>query len=327
MAVWPCLQRTSQWQRHGRYLAASNRHPAKMLPALARRAIETYSDPGDLIADPMCGIGTTLVEAIHAGRPAVGVEIEPRWARLAAANVAHARDAGAPATAEVICGDARELSRLLTRRPVGLLLTSPPYGDATLGDPRAGRGSARARACEGRRLTAADRERSRRVSRACRYGQARGSLARLPYGSDLPLTAPPRSAGAAASYLTAMSEVYEACAKVIKPGGFLIVVTKNMRHRGRLRDLAADTIRCCQQAGLTYWQHVIALHARLLAGQLGVRPSFWQTQHQRRALAQGQRSCLNCHEDVLVFRAPPRPALASQRRAHGLTGSRRRAAA
>lgn len=29
-----------------------------MLPALARRAIETYSDPGALVVDPMCGIGT-----------------------------------------------------------------------------------------------------------------------------------------------------------------------------------------------------------------------------------------------------------------------------
>jgi modification methylase len=58
-----------------------------MLPALARRAIDAYSNPGDLVLDPMCGIGTTLVEAIHAGRRAVGVELEPRWAKLARANI------------------------------------------------------------------------------------------------------------------------------------------------------------------------------------------------------------------------------------------------
>jgi hypothetical protein len=80
IAVWPCAQTTSQWQRHGRYPPESNRHPGKMLPALARRAIDAYSDPGDLILDPMCGIGTMLVEAIHTGRRAVGVELEPRWA-------------------------------------------------------------------------------------------------------------------------------------------------------------------------------------------------------------------------------------------------------
>lgn len=88
LAIWPCAQRTSQWQRHGRYLPESNRHPAKMLPELARRAIETYSDPGDLVVDPMCGIGTTLVEAAHLGRCAIGVEIEQRWAKLAEAKPA-----------------------------------------------------------------------------------------------------------------------------------------------------------------------------------------------------------------------------------------------
>jgi hypothetical protein len=35
LAIWPCAQRTSQWQRCGRYLAESNRHPAKMLPELS----------------------------------------------------------------------------------------------------------------------------------------------------------------------------------------------------------------------------------------------------------------------------------------------------
>lgn len=95
LAVWPCAQRTGQWQRHGRYLPESNRHPAKMLPEIARRAICFYSRPGDLVLDPMCGIATTLVEAIHQDRRAIGVELEPRWATLAASNVAHARSQGA----------------------------------------------------------------------------------------------------------------------------------------------------------------------------------------------------------------------------------------
>jgi hypothetical protein len=32
--------------------------------------------PGDLVLNPMCGIGTTLVEAVHAGRDPIGVEYE-----------------------------------------------------------------------------------------------------------------------------------------------------------------------------------------------------------------------------------------------------------
>ena len=88
-----------------------------MLPELARRAIYAYSDPGDLVVDPMCGIGTTLVEAIHLDRNALGIELERRWAALATANLALAREHGAAGKAGVLEGDARELPRLLTRTP------------------------------------------------------------------------------------------------------------------------------------------------------------------------------------------------------------------
>ena len=56
-------QQDARTQRRARYLPESMAHPAKMLPAIAATAIERYTEPGDLVADPMCGIGTTLVEA------------------------------------------------------------------------------------------------------------------------------------------------------------------------------------------------------------------------------------------------------------------------
>ena len=96
LSVWATAQHDARAQRRGRYLPAATAHPAKMLPAIAATAITRYSEPGDLVADPMCGIGTTLVEAIHLGRDAIGVEYEPRWAQLAAANITHARRQGAP---------------------------------------------------------------------------------------------------------------------------------------------------------------------------------------------------------------------------------------
>jgi DNA modification methylase len=91
LSVWPTAQRDARAQRRGRYLPESTAHPAKMLPAIAATAIRRYTKPGDLVADPMCGIGTTLVEAVHLGRDGLGIEYEDRWAGLAAANVARAR--------------------------------------------------------------------------------------------------------------------------------------------------------------------------------------------------------------------------------------------
>jgi hypothetical protein len=104
------------------------------------------------------------------------------------------------------------------------------------------------------------------------------------------------------SYLEAMSLIYEACARVLRPGGFLVLVTKDMRTRGGLRNLAGETIALCEQAGLRYWQHVIALQATITGGELQPRPSFWQVLQVRKALARGERAHLSCHEDVLVFR-------------------------
>ena len=140
LSVWATAQQDARTQRRGRYLPASTAHPAKMLPAIAATAITRYTQPGDLVADPMCGIGTTLVEAIHLGRDAIGVEYEPRWASIAAANIGHARRSGATGTAQVIRGDARQLPAVLPPGTAGraaLVVTSPPYGPSVHGQVRA----------------------------------------------------------------------------------------------------------------------------------------------------------------------------------------------
>ncbi|MGH3010104.1 MAG: DNA methyltransferase [Gaiellaceae bacterium] len=317
LAVWPCAQTTSQWQRHQRYLADCKHHPGKMLPELARRAICAYSDPGDLVVDPMCGIGTTLVEAIHLDRNALGIELEPRWASLATANLAHAREQGATGKAGVVEGDARALPRLLTRNArkllrtsgakaspgnvarlgagsVDLILTSPPYRcEIQMIDKPAWLAGGRLGANDTRNYSA-DRD---------NLGHARG-----------------------AHYRDAMADVYAAAAAALKPGGFLVVVTKNLRAGGALHDLAGDTAELCQQTGLLYWQHVIALHAAIRDSQLVARPSFWQLSTTRKALTRGERIHLVCHEDVLVFRKPDTAAAPATRQKRTKTADARRAA-
>jgi SAM-dependent methyltransferase len=50
---------------------------ARCPPPLARWAIETFTDPGGSVLDPMCGSGTTLVEAALGGRQGWGADIDP----------------------------------------------------------------------------------------------------------------------------------------------------------------------------------------------------------------------------------------------------------
>jgi tRNA G10 N-methylase Trm11 len=135
-SVWLTAQDTPARQRLGRYVSDSTAHPAKMLPAVVAHAVAHYTRPGDLVLDPMCGIGTTLVEAVRAGRRAVGIEYEPHWVDIARANLDLARADGYTAHSRVFHGDARHLSALLPdtyRGQAALLVTSPPYGPSTHG--------------------------------------------------------------------------------------------------------------------------------------------------------------------------------------------------
>jgi hypothetical protein len=51
------------------------RYPARFSPNFVQSVIEQFSAPGDLVADPFMGGGTTLVEALALGREALGFDI------------------------------------------------------------------------------------------------------------------------------------------------------------------------------------------------------------------------------------------------------------
>jgi modification methylase len=274
LAVWPCAQTSAQYQRAGRYLPASSRHPGKMLPELARRLVAEYCPTGGLVADPMCGIGTTLVEAAALGRRGVGVELEPRWAGLARANLAHALPPSQAALAEVRVGDARRLPDLLAdvAGRVDLVVTSPPY------------------ACDAGVI-------DKPVWRAGGSMCPRDSLN---YSRDPANLGRSRGQG----WRTGIAEVLAGCAQLLRPGGLVVTVTKNTRRAGRLNDLATVTVQLADQAGFGYLQHLIALHAAVRHGGLVARPSFWQLTQTRKARARGEPAHLVVHEDVLVFAKP-----------------------
>ena len=59
------------------------RYPARFSPIFAREAIKAFTQPGDLVLDPFCGGGTTLVEAISLGRRAAGMDVSSLAAFLA----------------------------------------------------------------------------------------------------------------------------------------------------------------------------------------------------------------------------------------------------
>jgi hypothetical protein len=58
-------------------------YPARMHPVTAARLVRAMSGPGATVLDPFCGSGTVLVEAMIAGRRALGTDLNPLAVRIA----------------------------------------------------------------------------------------------------------------------------------------------------------------------------------------------------------------------------------------------------
>ncbi len=272
LSVWPTAQQAGRSQRAGRYVPLSGSHPARMLPAIARTAIAAYSDPGDLVLDPMCGIGTTLVEALHLGRDALGVEYEERWAEVARANLVHARAQGAVSRGEVVCGDARHLTSSVdpaVQGLVALVLTSPPYGPSVHGTVRTVGGGIR--------------------KSNFRYSTDPANLAHV--GLE--------------RLLQAMHEVLVECNRLLRPGGFVAMTARPWRRDGLLVDLPGALARSAEGTGLDLWERNVALLAGLRGEGLVPRASFFTLDQVRKARARGVPQAVIAHEDLIVLRRPP----------------------
>lgn len=67
----------------------SNSHPAIFPEALARDHILSWSNPGDVVLDPMVGSGTTAKQAHLLGRHYLGFDISEEYCQLARRRVAN----------------------------------------------------------------------------------------------------------------------------------------------------------------------------------------------------------------------------------------------
>ena len=96
-----------------------------------------------------------------------------------------------------------------------------------------------------------------------------------------------------------MAEIYAACSRVLRPGGLLVVVTKNTRRHGRCVDLAGLTVALAARSDSPTSNTSSPCTAAIRDGELVARPSFWQLTQIRKARERGEPAHLVVHEDVL----------------------------
>ncbi|WP_394617346.1 TRM11 family SAM-dependent methyltransferase [Lentzea sp. JNUCC 0626] len=272
VSVWTTAQTSPAAQRKGKYVPESTAHPAKMLPEVVRHAVAHYTKPGDLVLDPMCGIGTTLVEAVRLGRRAVGVEYEPHWVDVARSNVELARADGLTSEAEIFHGDARQLITLLPEKYVGqaaLVVTSPPYGPSTHGQ-----------------VIVAPGQGVQKYHH--RYGNTldRGNLANIGHHR----------------LLAGFTRILTALRTFLHPGGHIAITIRPWREHSELINLPSQILACGRGAGLISVERNVALLARAADTGLVARTSFFQRDFIRKQREAGLPLHLIAHEDVLVFR-------------------------
>lgn len=75
------LLNNGEWDFHNedtqQHLHSLHPYPARFIPQIPRKAILLWSAPGDIILDPFCGCGTSILESSLLGRPSVGIDNNP----------------------------------------------------------------------------------------------------------------------------------------------------------------------------------------------------------------------------------------------------------
>lgn len=201
------------------------RHPASFPESLIREFILFFTRKRQVIVDPFLGTGSTLVAAIETGRSGVGFEIASKYAAISRKRIETSfngdgsgmgpRESGS-LWAEVVRADSNRLSEIWKEKGYPLAdycITSPPYWNQLK------RNSIRQKV---------------RVAR----------------GLDTEYSDDPDDIGNIEDYhsfLDAMKRVFNEVHKVMRPHGYLTVITNNVFADGRMYPLAFDTVATLSQ--------------------------------------------------------------------------------
>lgn len=280
MATTESLDLGSDLRLRYRYFSkASLEHPAKLHLGLLAWLVERYTRPGEMIADPMAGIGSTAYAALLQ-RNVILREIEPKWLTLAHQNAASIIDDAGLFAGTISLGQAD--ARQVWGYTADHLIFSPPYGcDAQH------KASSRTRNLVTRLHQLGHRQvrySARWASLAAHADAQRGAAAlfNFAYGDH------PAQLGhlRGERYWQAMEQVYTHALAALRPGGCMILIIKDHIRKGQRVPTAEQTIALCERLGFA----LQARHARR------VWPlSLWQRRRKERGLPIVEE------EDVLVF--------------------------
>ena len=193
-------------------------HPAKFPETLAHEFIEFFTKKGETVLDPMAGTGSTLVAALRAGRNSYGIELNPKYVRIAQQIINEERTTLGKVVenlkSEIIIGDAANAAshKLPT---INYVLTSPPYWDML---------HARGAETQKKRRSASELD--------------------VFYSND------PNDIGNIHDYeafLEKLVNIYKGLKPMLREKAYLTIIVKNVKKGGRIYPLAWDLAKRLSQ--------------------------------------------------------------------------------
>jgi DNA modification methylase len=121
-------ERTTVWDFpiRGDWATHKGDYRGNFAPQIARNVILNYSSEGELVLDPMCGSGTTLIEARLLNRNAIGYDVNQNAVDITRSRLTF--DVANSSQQQVERRDVRNLSAR-AENSVDLILTHPPYAN------------------------------------------------------------------------------------------------------------------------------------------------------------------------------------------------------
>lgn len=200
------------------------RHPASFPESLVKEFVSFFTKRGDIVLDPFLGTGSTLVAALETGRSGIGLEIVKKYADIARGRVEDSitrnrdsRETGMESSwTRIVRADSSKLSKIWREKELPLAdycITSPPYWNQL------------------------------RKSHLRQKGRAEKGL-------DTSYSDDPHEIGNIEDYndfLRALKRTFDEVHKVMRPKGYLTIITNNVFADGRMYPLAFDTVSTLSQ--------------------------------------------------------------------------------
>jgi DNA modification methylase len=187
-------------------------HPAPFSFTDVGRLVRFFTKAGQTVLDPFVGVGSTLKACALADRKGVGIELNPKYAKLAEQRLEQEVGGifGKPGDQQVLVGDARVIASGLANDSVDFVVTSPPYWNILHKEDH--------KAKQERKSKDLD----------TRYSDNLADLGNIQDYEE---------------FLRVLADILGACGRALKPKKYMAVVVSDFRHKSRFymfhSDLAA----------------------------------------------------------------------------------------